>query len=227
LVCRYISYRSYFYIGLFALTSCSLPASDVRSSPQAIYPKAPQSVAVPNIEQSCFSGLRLTRSRFTLVADAHFAPGCNKVGTVQLSAVAGDNYLIEVSNIGAVQCSVAKTFNDWIRFGVDRAASQILGSGLARVETLGSFSCRNVEGTQSLSAHAQAGAIDVSAFVLKDGRRIDLRRDWNGGPPSVREFLRVAHSSACKRFGSVLGPNYNAAHADHFHLEGTGPKFCR
>jgi hypothetical protein len=25
----------------------------------------------------------------------------------------------------------------------------------------------------------------------------------------------------------VLGPEYNAAHEDHFHLEGTGAKFCR
>jgi hypothetical protein len=25
----------------------------------------------------------------------------------------------------------------------------------------------------------------------------------------------------------VLGPEYNAAHEDHFHLEGTGATFCR
>jgi hypothetical protein len=36
------------------------------------------------------------------------------------------------------------------------------------------------------------------------------------------------HKSACKRFGTVLGPEYNAAHEDHFHLEGSGgTTFCR
>lgn len=132
-----------------------------------------------------------------------------------------------VSNIGPVQCQVASTFGDWARFGVDRAARQILGSPLARIETMGSYSCRNVAGSNRRSAHATAGAIDVSAFVLEDGRRISLTEDWNGGTAAEREFLRVVHKSACKRFGTVLGPEYNRAHADHFHLEGTGSSFCR
>lgn len=92
---------------------------------------------------------------------------------------------------------------------------------------MGSYACRNVAGTQRLSAHSRAEAIDVSGFVLEDGRRVSLKQDWRSGPPAVREFLRVVHSSACKRFGTVLGPEYNAAHGDHFHLEGTGAKFCR
>lgn len=66
------------------------------------------------------------------------------------------------------------------------------------------------------------------ADVLADGRRIVLKRDWHGGDAATREFLRVVHKSACKRFGTVLGPEYNAAHEDHFHLEGSGgTTFCR
>ena len=132
-----------------------------------------------------------------------------------------------VSNLGPVKCATAKAFGDWSRFGVDRAARQVLGSGLSRIETMGSYACRNVEGTERRSAHARADAIDVSGFVLKDGRRILLVRDWKHGTAAEREFLRIVHRSACKRFGTVLGPEYNAAHRDHFHLEGTGPRFCR
>jgi hypothetical protein len=109
--------------------------------------------------------------------------GCNKLGTVQLSALAGDGSFFGVSNIGPVQCATAKAFSDWARFGVDRAAREILGSRLARIETMGSYSCRTIAGTQRLSAHAQAAAIDVAGFVLEDGRRIDLKRDWHGGRP--------------------------------------------
>ncbi len=142
-------------------------------------------------------------------------------------ALSGDSSQFGVSNIGPVQCHVASTFSDWARFGVDRAARQLLGSSLARIETMGSYACRNVAGSTRRSAHARAEAIDVSGFVLEDGRRISLVNDWNGGTAAEREFLRVVHKSACKRFGTVLGPDYNRAHADHFHLEGTGSSFCR
>ena len=32
-------------------------------------------------------------------------------------------------------------------------------------------------------------------------------------------FLRAAHAAACKVFGTVLGPEANAAHANHFHID--------
>lgn len=200
-------------------TASTTPAPRIASAPQSYAPR-------PD-DRACMTELGAAGARFTPVADTYAAPGCNKLGTVQLSALAGDASVFGVSNIGPVQCGTAKAFSDWARFGVDRAAREILGSRLARIETMGSYACRNVAGSQRLSAHARAEAIDVAGFVLADGRRIDLKRDWQGGPPEVREFLRVVHGSACKRFGTVLGPEYNAAHADHFHLEGTGAKFCR
>ena len=33
------------------------------------------------------------------------------------------------------------------------------------------------------------------------------------------EFLRAAHQSACKLFNTVLGPEANNAHQNHFHLD--------
>ena len=92
---------------------------------------------------------------------------------------------------------------------------------------MGSYACRNVAGSNRRSAHSRAEAIDVSGFGLEDGRRITLTEDWDDGTPAEREFLRVVHRSACKRFGTVLGPEYNSAHADHLRLEGTGSEFCR
>jgi hypothetical protein len=188
---------------------------------------APMSRAPRPDESECLADLGASGARFDPVPDTYAAPGCNKLGTVQLMALAGDRAPLSISNLGPVRCSVAKAFGDWARFGVDRAARQILGSPVAKIETMGSYNCRNIAGTDVRSAHARAEAIDVSGFVLADGRRIVLKRDWDGGDAATREFLRVVHKSACKRFGTVLGPQYNAAHADHFHLEGTGAKYCR
>lgn len=200
--------------------------TDSRSSAARVV-SAPQTRATRPEDAQCVSELGAAGARFDLLPDSYAAPGCNTLGAVQLSALAGDATRFGISNIGPVQCRVASAFGDWARFGVDRAARQILGSPLARIETMGSYSCRNVAGSDRRSAHARAEAIDVSAFVLQDGRRITLSQDWNGGTAAEREFLRVVHASACKRFGTVLGPEYNRAHADHFHLEGTGSGYCR
>ena len=94
---------------------------------------------------------------------------------------------------------------------------------------MGSYSCRNVAGSGRRSAHASAAAIDIAGFVLEDGRRVMVQSAWHGGSDKEREFLRVVQGSACKRFGTVLGPDYNSAHYDHLHLEGTiGERsYCR
>lgn len=175
----------------------------------------------------CMAGLGAAGARYTPLPDRYYAPGCNTVQSVQLTGLAGDVGAITLANIGPVTCPVAQTLGAWARYGVDRAARQYLGSPIARIETMGSYSCRNVAGTTRLSAHSRAEAIDISGFVLEDGRRISVKRDWEGGSKEERQFLRVVHQSACKRFGTVLGPDYNAAHADHLHVEGQGAKFCR
>lgn len=189
------------------------------SAPQVAMPR-PQDVA-------CIADLTSAGANFAALPDRYDGPGCATLGAVQLSGLTGDASQFGISNIGPVQCRTAESFSAWARFAVDRAARQLLGSPLARIETMGSYSCRNIAGSNRRSAHATAGAIDVSGFVLEDGRRITLSQDWHGGTPAEREFLRVVHSSACKRFGTVLGPDYNRAHEDHFHLEGTGANFCR
>ena len=188
---------------------------------------APRPAAVTSEARTCLADLNASGSNFSAMPDRYYGAGCATVNTVQLSAVRGDRSQFGVSNIGPVGCPTANTFAAWARYGVDRAARQILGSPLARIETMGSYSCRNIAGSARRSAHSTAAAVDVAAFILADGRRINVQRDWDGGSREEREFLRIIHRSACKRFGTVLGPDYNAAHRDHFHLETQGETFCR
>ena len=191
----------------------------VRSSTSVLTPR-------PEARQ-CLAQLALTKASFTPVQDKYYSGGCSTIGTVRLASLRSDTTYMELTNLGPVTCAAATQFAGWARFGVDRAAQQILGARVARIETFGSYSCRTVAGTSRLSGHATANAIDIAAFVLEDGRRVSVLDDWDGGTAEERRFLRVVHASACKRFGTTLGPQYNAAHKNHLHLEADGAQFCR
>ena len=216
-------------IGTGLIAACS----GVPESPRAPGTQAPPPSAPPAAEsragRQCLAGLSATGAAYSLLPDRYPEAGCSNVNTVQLSSVPSDGASLMIANLGPVTCEVSTAFAGWARYGVDRAAQQILGVPLRSIETFGSYSCRNVAGTNRRSAHSMAEAIDVSAFVLADGRRITLVNGWNGGSAAEHEFLRAVHRSACRRFSTVLGPEYNAAHRDHFHLEGVarGSSYCR
>ena len=125
-----------------------------------------------------------------------------------------------VPDTPAVTCPVAAALELWRRESVAPAARELLGSGIARIEHLGAFSCRRMYGGADgpWSEHATANAIDIAGFVLEDGRRISVLKDWDDGGPEAA-FLRAVRSGACDSFATVLSPDYNAAHADHFHLD--------
>ncbi len=122
----------------------------------------------------------------------------------------------------APACGVSVGLILWMRESVQPAAQRYFGQGVARIEHLGSYSCRRIGGGASgtWSEHATGNAIDIAAFVLEDGTRIALLADWRNpvdGPRSA--FLAQVRDGACGMFTTVLSPDYNAAHADHFHLD--------
>lgn len=194
--------------------------------------RAPSRSATPLMSRApdaraCLANLGRTQANFTPLPDQYFGAGCSTLNSVKLASLQTDDMQLALSNLGPVSCPLANTLSNWARFGVDRAARQILGSPLARIETMGSYSCRTIAGSSRMSAHATANAVDIGALVLADGRRISVLRNWNDEDPQIRAFLRTIRDSACKRFGTVLTPDYNAAHRDHFHLEVNAKRpFC-
>ena len=105
-----------------------------------------------------------------------------------------------------------------MRQGVAPAARRHLGSRVTALVNYGSSSCRPIAGTDRASEHATANAIDIAAFRTADDREISVRRDWTA-TDARGAFLRDAAKGACAIFGTVLGPGYNPAHADHLHLD--------
>ena len=176
--------------------------------------------------RQCFADLAAADVRFSPLPDRDYGGWCQVIGAVQLIDV-----VTPVAGLRAMRCLLARTFIQWLRGGVAPAAREMLGSPLVRVETYGTFACRGVIGNPAsagrLSQHGLANAVDVAAFVLADGRRITVLGDWNTPDADRRAFLRVVHRSACRRFRTVLGPDYNGAHANHFHLDLGGGALCR
>ncbi|MBL9071498.1 MAG: extensin family protein [Sphingopyxis sp.] len=190
-------------------------------------PTRPQVVGTPSFTsaeaQQCAFDLKQAGVRFTPLPNQDHGGGCSSIDSVKLLDIG-----TPVTNLGAMTCPLAKSFAAWAQFAVKPAARQYFGQEVVKIETYGTYSCRNIYGGRSgrLSQHASSNAIDVSGFVLADGRRIMLDGGWNGDKTS-QDFLRALHKSACRRFGTVLSPDYNAAHYNHFHMDMSGNGYCR
>ena len=118
-------------------------------------------------------------------------------------------------------CPVAAGLEFWFDHGLQTAAKEHLGTEVVRLVHLGTNNCRRMNNSKAPTApwseHATGNAIDIAAFILKDGREVRVMRDWDDGPRG--EFLKAARDAACQSFLTVLSPDYNAQHADHFHLD--------
>jgi hypothetical protein len=234
-----------------------------------------------------------------------------------------------------VTCDMVAALASWIKMDLQPSARRHLGSPIAKIETMSSYSCRNAYGRKrgNLSEHGRANALDIRSFVtaaqaesevlahwgptVRDvraqvaaaktaadkasaeramasakvplrstvppgtpdptttatsvagavgtmigsvpsitarlpGIKADTSLGWTppnrlGGPKQADKtvaepgkqvggntvgrtnFLRDAHTSACRIFGTVLGPEANDAHKNHFHVdmaERAGGNFC-
>lgn len=101
------------------------------------------------------------------------------------------------------------------------------GSKLARIDHLGSFACRNIYHRPDArrSEHATAEALDIAAFRLANGERVTVLNGWKA--TTTQPWLKAMLAASCGYYGNGLGPEYNAAHANHFHLGMRGFGLCR
>ena len=213
-----VSPRPLVLLAAVALGSC-IPAGRPEGGRQVGRPS-------PGETAMCLSDLSAAGVRFRALSDRDTGPGCGQYGAVQLIDLG-----LPVIGLSAIRCGAARAFTAWLREDVGPAAERAFGSGVARVETAGSYVCRNVVGSagnsERRSGHAMANAVDVTGFWLRDGRRVTVLIGWNGGSEDERDFLREVRRRACRKFGTVLSPDYNAAHVDHLHLAADRAGFCR
>jgi hypothetical protein len=210
--------RKLLFLALLVLAGC-IPQVDAPERPRAAIP-----TDLSKATLQCHSDLRRETVDFRILPDRVFGNGCTAIGAVQLRDIG-----TPVSNLGAMTCPLARQFARWTREALQPAAERWLKSRVARIESFGTYACRPVNGQSGgkLSEHGRANAVDIGAFMLADGRRINVLDGWNSEDEDVRRFLRDAHKAGCRRFGVALGPEADAYHRNHFHFDmGQGP-YCR
>ncbi|MCA0318353.1 MAG: extensin family protein [Proteobacteria bacterium] len=173
----------------------------------------------------CRAALDRADLPFEPVADQVTGDGCgfsNAGRIARLSRAA-------LSSPVVLSCRAALALALYERHGLARAAREHLGSDVARIEHMGTYSCRNINHAPGgrRSRHATADAIDIGGFVLADGRRLTLVGDWSSEDATRAAFLRDARDAACRWFDVTLSPFFNDLHRDHFHLDMGGGRACR
>lgn len=135
---------------------------------------------------------------------------------------------VRLSSSFLSSCSLALRSAMFVSQVAKPLAAAELGSPLVRIDHLGSYACRNIyhRAEGRLSEHATADALDVSAFRLASGQQISVLRNWPQKEKTAH-YLHQVFQESCRYYGNAIGPEYNAAHANHFHLGMRGFGVCR
>lgn len=139
---------------------------------------------------------------------------CGVESAVRVKSVAG----VRLSPQPTIDCRTAAALKKWIVSGAKPAVGAE-GGGIASLRVVSHYACRNRNSaaTGRLSEHAFGRAIDIAGIKLNSGREITVLKGWNASGDGAR--LRQMWRAACGPFGTVLGPNANRFHADHFHFD--------
>jgi hypothetical protein len=198
--------------------------------PQRYSPFAPISLAEPpswfvdfrlaalrRDPETCRAVLTAPHINATPIADHVRPDGCGWQNAVRISSVGGAEY-------GAQQltCEAAAALALWVEYQLQPLAVATFGQRVTGIDDMGTYSCRNIIGNKRWadmrSQHSLANAIDIGGFRLADGRHISVAKDYKGAGKEA-EFLREAHMRACYYFRVAIGPEFNAAHWNHLHLD--------
>lgn len=146
---------------------------------------------------------------------------CGLQSPLAISAVVVNGRQISLSGTPVTNCAMATTLADWAE-EIDAYAGAVLDTQIESLSTGPGYQCRlrNGADTGFVSEHALGNALDITVIALADGSSISVLADWDGTPDRAPEkLLGFAHSAACGRFTTVLGPEANADHEDHFHFD--------
>lgn len=150
---------------------------------------------------------------------------CTIKDAVQVHSVSG----IRLSQSAVMDCTTAAALKNWVNAAAKPALRDI-GGGLQSLQVAAHYACRtrNNQAGARVSEHGKGRAIDISAFRLRDGSTITVLKGWHAR--STAQAMRKMHRGACGPFGTVLGPDSDRHHRDHFHFDTaryrSGP-YCR
>lgn len=171
-------------------------------------------------ERACLASGLVRETAFVRArASSPGDPGvCGALRPFKVAATARGSVVLEPPAL--VRCPMVHALEFWAERVLMPAARRHLRADVVGLKVAASYSCRpmnNVNGAL-LSEHGHANAVDVSGFVLENGRIVTVKSGWGGSLPE-RNFLRAVHAGSCVVFTTVLGPDYDHLHHDHLHLD--------
>lgn len=185
------------------------------SYPRADRPSASAHASMPASEVQCRQHLRELGVTYRDLAPINDGSSCRIDYPVEVHGLAGN---IEMKPAATLTCAMAASFAAWTRNELAPSARWRYFSGVKAINQGSSYSCRRIAGTSRPSEHSRGNALDVMSISLRNGRNIDVAKP---GFFAFRErsMLNRVRAGGCQYFTTVLGPGYNAAHADHFHFD--------
>lgn len=170
-------------------------------------------------EQACIASGAVRQSNVIRARSALGGPAtCGTENPYEMSAALGGRVIMRPSAM--LRCPMIPQVEKWLADVVEPAARFHFNQPLAEITVAASYACRPINHVSGgrLSEHGYANALDVSKFVLASGEVITVKGGWYGSERE-RGFLRAVHAGACRNFTTVLGPNYDSNHKDHFHVD--------
>ncbi len=170
-------------------------------------------------ERACMASGEIHQTSFLRGRSALNGPSyCGAEAPFEMSAAGGGR--IALRPPAMLRCPMIPQVDRWVVEVVEPAARYHFREGVAELKVAASYSCRamNHQSGGRLSEHGYANALDISTFTLTSGEVITVKGGWRGSPRE-RAFLSAVHQGACARFTTVLGPDYDANHHDHIHMD--------
>lgn len=186
-----------------------------------VWPNTARMSQLETDRRMCATALREVGMNSTFEPFESEGPACYKRDTVLVSRLSLAHLKPE-----ATRCGIAARLYMWERAAVQPAAQRYFGESVSEITHFGSYNCRKIRNSVHMSEHATANAFDISGVILKDGTAITVKRGWTAGGREAA-FLHAIHNALCSYFNLTLSPDYNADHADHFHVDMGRVHNCR
>lgn len=196
------------------------PAAEPIATPATPPAAAPQSKPDDRIYQTACPALTTGQVEGKIlppIADGQ----CGAQSPLALTGVLVNGRMVPLSGEVTTDCAIATMLPAWLS-QVDGYAFAKTNARLKSVNIGTTYMCRNRVGgssTDKLSEHGMADALDVTGFTLDDGKSIDVGTGWTGGEDKGQSIIHQAHDDACSLFMTTLGPDANAEHHDHIHVD--------
>ncbi|WP_312796894.1 extensin family protein [Tianweitania sp.] len=222
-------------LALLGLSACGNRGETSRSSSrttgmQRLVPSNPMMVGYPRMslpmssagtasmpaeEVACRRALKRMGVAYQDLQPINDGGSCRIDYPVKLMGFSGN---IEMKPAATLTCDMALAFATWTKDELAPNARSRYWSGVKTIHQGSSYSCRRIAGTTVASEHSKGNALDVMRIELKNGRDIKVQKQGLFAF-RARGLLNTVRADGCSYFTTVLGPGYNADHADHFHFD--------